>query len=61
MMRLVSNLDWNRFTSRTWIISSGDQLSESKALELEKQIGKGHVSLPLVQIHSFSLIEVEGG
>ncbi|GAA5844843.1 hypothetical protein JCM5353_006405 [Sporobolomyces roseus] len=42
MMRLVSNLDWNRFTSRTWIISSGDQLSESKALELEEEIGSGH-------------------
>jgi len=52
MMRLVSNLDWNRFTSRTWIISSGDQLSESKALDLEKEIGSGHVSSLLLRVIS---------
>lgn len=44
MLRLVSGLDWRRYSKRTWIISSGDQLSESKALELEKKIGSGSVS-----------------
>lgn len=43
MMRLTAHLDWNRFTRRTWIISSGDSLSESKALALEKSIGSGEV------------------
>ncbi|GAA6058831.1 hypothetical protein JCM10212_002775 [Sporobolomyces blumeae] len=41
MMRLVAHLDWTRFSRRTWIISSGDQLSETKALELEREIGSG--------------------
>ncbi|GAA5910700.1 hypothetical protein JCM5296_006816 [Sporobolomyces johnsonii] len=41
MMRLVAHLDWKRFSSRIWIISSGDGLSEAKALALEKQIGSG--------------------
>ncbi|BGO98617.1 UDP-N-acetylglucosamine transferase subunit [Rhodotorula toruloides] len=41
MMRLVAHLDWRRFSRRTWIISSGDTLSEAKALALEKQIGTG--------------------
>lgn len=43
MMRLVKGLDWRRYSTRVWIISSGDQLSESKALDLEKQIGTGSV------------------
>jgi beta-1,4-N-acetylglucosaminyltransferase len=42
-MRLISGLDWQRYSKRVWIISSGDQLSESKALALEKQIGTGSV------------------
>ncbi|POY73651.1 hypothetical protein BMF94_3186 [Rhodotorula taiwanensis] len=45
MMRLTAHLDWNRFTRRTWIISSGDSLSESKALALEKSIGSGEFRL----------------
>lgn len=45
MMRLVSGLDWQRYSTRVWIVSSGDQLSESKALALEKHIGTGSVRL----------------
>ncbi|BGP07237.1 UDP-N-acetylglucosamine transferase subunit [Rhodotorula toruloides] len=41
MMRLVAHLDWRRFSRRTWVISSGDLLSEAKALALEKKIGTG--------------------
>ncbi|GAA6024176.1 hypothetical protein JCM11491_006670, partial [Sporobolomyces phaffii] len=41
MMRLVAHLDRNRYSSRTWIISSGDTLSESKALAFEKVTGTG--------------------
>ncbi|GAA5957646.1 hypothetical protein JCM21900_000779 [Sporobolomyces salmonicolor] len=41
MMRVVGHLDWKRFSSRIWIISSGDGLSGAKALALEKQIGSG--------------------
>jgi beta-1,4-N-acetylglucosaminyltransferase len=47
MMRLVAHLDFERrFTKRVWIISSGDGMSEGKALELEKRIGGGEVSCP---------------
>lgn len=46
MMRLVAHLDWNRFSRRMWIISSGDTLSETKALAFEKSIGTGEVSVP---------------
>ena len=45
MMRLVAHLDWNRFGRRIWIISSGDTLSETKALAFEKSIGTGEVSV----------------
>ncbi|GAA6014787.1 hypothetical protein JCM10207_002179 [Rhodosporidiobolus poonsookiae] len=42
MMRLVAHLDFRRrFTKRVWIISSGDTLSEAKALAMEKHIGAG--------------------
>ncbi|KPV77577.1 glycosyltransferase family 1 protein, partial [Rhodotorula graminis WP1] len=41
MMRLVAHLDWRRFPTRTWIISSGDTLSERKALQLERTIASG--------------------
>ncbi|GEM08352.1 glycosyltransferase family 1 protein [Rhodotorula toruloides] len=41
MMRLVTHLEWRRFSRRTWIISSGDALSQTKALALEKEIGSG--------------------
>lgn len=44
MMRLIAHLDWNRYCTRTWIISSGDTLSESKALQFENMIGSGQVS-----------------
>lgn len=43
MMRLVAHLDWTRYSRRRWIISSGDALSQAKALALEKQIGSGQV------------------
>lgn len=45
MMRLVAHLDWKRFSRRIWIISSGDTLSETKALAFEKSIGTGEVSV----------------
>lgn len=45
MMRLVAHLDWKRFSRRVWIISSGDALSETKALAFEKSIGAGEVSV----------------
>lgn len=48
MMRLVAHLDWRRFSRRTWVISSGDTLSEAKALMLENQIGMGEVRIQLV-------------
>ncbi|GAA5860460.1 hypothetical protein JCM8547_000309 [Rhodosporidiobolus lusitaniae] len=42
MMRLVAHLDFaRRFTTRVWIVSSGDAMSEQKALAMEKQIGSG--------------------
>ncbi|GAA5884395.1 hypothetical protein JCM16303_003668 [Sporobolomyces ruberrimus] len=42
MMRLIAHLDWERYSTRTWIISSGDTLSESKVLSFEKDtIGNG--------------------
>ncbi|GAA5937212.1 N-acetylglucosaminyldiphosphodolichol N-acetylglucosaminyltransferase anchoring subunit ALG14 [Sporobolomyces koalae] len=41
MMRLVSHLDWSRYSTRTWIISSGDHLSERKALDFESTIDSG--------------------
>ncbi|GAA5821888.1 hypothetical protein JCM3770_002646 [Rhodotorula araucariae] len=41
MMRLVAHLDWRRFSRRVWIISSGDSLSEAKALQLERRIASG--------------------
>ncbi|TKA57698.1 hypothetical protein B0A53_00847 [Rhodotorula sp. CCFEE 5036] len=45
MMRLVAHLDWKRFSRRVWIISSGDALSETKALAFEKSIGAGEFRL----------------
>lgn len=49
-MRLLAGVNWTRYSTRTYIISSGDSLSEAKALELEKCIGSGSVRLlcPLV-------------
>jgi beta-1,4-N-acetylglucosaminyltransferase len=44
MMRLVAGVDWNRYHRRTYVVSSGDTHSETKALELEKNIGSGTVS-----------------
>ncbi|GAA6041981.1 hypothetical protein JCM8097_009129 [Rhodosporidiobolus ruineniae] len=42
MMRLVAHLDYSaRFTRRVWIISSGDGMSEAKALSMEERIGGG--------------------
>lgn len=45
MMRLLAGVNWTRYSTRTYIISSGDSLSEAKALELEKCIGSGSVRL----------------
>ncbi|GAA5908647.1 hypothetical protein JCM6882_003704 [Rhodosporidiobolus microsporus] len=42
MTRLTAHLDFRqRFTKRVWIVSSGDGMSEAKALEMEKRIGGG--------------------
>ena len=43
MMRLLAGVNWSRYSTRTYIISSGDSLSEAKALELERSIGSGSV------------------
>lgn len=44
MMRLLSELPFDRYTPRLYIISSGDTLSRTKALELEANKSKGDVS-----------------
>lgn len=44
MMRLLGGVDFERYNSRVYFVSSGDQLSEAKALELERRIGSGDVS-----------------
>lgn len=44
MMRLLGGIDFERYNSRVYFVSSGDQLSEAKALELEQRIGSGDVS-----------------
>ena len=38
-LQLLSGLDFSRYTSRTYVISQGDILSERKALELERTKG----------------------
>lgn len=43
MMRLLSGVDFKRYSSRVYFVSSGDQLSETKALELEAKVGGGNV------------------
>jgi beta-1,4-N-acetylglucosaminyltransferase len=43
MMRLLAGVDWIRYSTRVYIVSSGDQMSEAKALALEKSIGTGSV------------------
>ncbi|EGG08132.1 family 1 glycosyltransferase, partial [Melampsora larici-populina 98AG31] len=44
MMRLLSELPFDRYTPRLYIISSGDKLSKTKALELEANKSKGDFS-----------------
>lgn len=44
MMRLLGGVDFERYNSRVYFVSSGDQLSEAKALELEGHIGSGQVN-----------------
>jgi hypothetical protein len=39
MMRLVAQLDFDRYTPRTYLVSSGDHLSVGKARELELRSG----------------------
>ncbi|KAM0789001.1 hypothetical protein ACM66B_003069 [Microbotryomycetes sp. NB124-2] len=41
MLRLAQAIDWQRYSTRRYIISSGDTLSRQKALEMEQQIGSG--------------------
>lgn len=43
MMRLIGGLDFERYSTRTYIISAGDMLSEKKAIALEHRIGSGTV------------------
>lgn len=51
MMRLVEGVDWTRYSRRIYIVSSGDTLSESKALALEQRISSGSVRSPLPSQH----------
>jgi hypothetical protein len=45
MMRLLASLPLaTRYTSRTYLIAAGDNLSQAKALALERAIGAGTVS-----------------
>ena len=43
MMRIVSAVDWKRYTRRIYIIARGDTISVNKAIALEKQIDGGGV------------------
>lgn len=45
MIRLLVQLDPKLWMQRTYLISSGDALSEAKALELERYYSIGLVSL----------------
>jgi len=44
MIRLLSGLPFDRYTPRTYIISSADSLSRTKAIELEQIKQAGQVS-----------------
>ncbi|KAK4698497.1 hypothetical protein P7C70_g7778, partial [Phenoliferia sp. Uapishka_3] len=48
MMRLLDGLNTTRYDARIYIISSGDNLSEAKALQLESRINSG--SFDILQI-----------
>ncbi|MBW0467922.1 hypothetical protein O181_007637 [Austropuccinia psidii MF-1] len=41
MIRLLMGLPFDRYTPRTYIISSGDSISKAKVLELEQSKGQG--------------------
>lgn len=43
MMRILDGVDFERYSTRIYLISSGDLLSETKALSLEKKIDSGSV------------------
>ncbi|KAM0745645.1 oligosaccharide biosynthesis protein Alg14 like protein [Meredithblackwellia eburnea MCA 4105] len=45
MIRILAGVDWQRYSVRTYLISSGDSLSEHKALELEKSIQSGSFTI----------------
>ncbi|KAG0144726.1 hypothetical protein CROQUDRAFT_79671 [Cronartium quercuum f. sp. fusiforme G11] len=42
MIRLLSDLPFDRYTPRQYIISSGDNLSKTKVIKLESTKSKGH-------------------
>jgi hypothetical protein len=44
MIRLLAELPFERYTPRTYIISSADLLSRAKAIELEQEKQAGQVS-----------------
>lgn len=46
MVRLLASVDWTRYSSRIYIVTAGDSLSQTRALELEARIGHGEVSAP---------------
>lgn len=54
-LRLISALDFCRYTPRTYIISNGDTLSSQKAVALEKL--KANSASPQIVSESFGLIE----
>ncbi|KDE07955.1 hypothetical protein MVLG_01861 [Microbotryum lychnidis-dioicae p1A1 Lamole] len=45
MMRLLSGVDWDRYSTRTYLIGMGDKMSEDKALALEESINGGHFTI----------------
>ncbi|SCV70732.1 BQ2448_3494 [Microbotryum intermedium] len=45
MMRLLSGVDWERYTTRTYLIGMGDKMSEDKALALERSINGGRFTI----------------
>ncbi|KAK4055501.1 UDP-N-acetylglucosamine transferase subunit [Microbotryomycetes sp. JL201] len=48
MLRLARAIHWQRYSTRRYIISSGDALSRQKALELEREIGTGTFTIHVI-------------
>ncbi|SCZ99189.1 BZ3500_MvSof-1268-A1-R1_Chr7-1g09428 [Microbotryum saponariae] len=45
MMRLLCGVDWDRYSTRIYLIGMGDKMSEDKALALEESINGGHFTI----------------